>query len=42
MLKVSEACEHHADVVLVAAVDGLLVAHGASRLDNGGDTGFVG
>ena len=42
MLEVSIACEDHADVELVAAVDGFLVAYGAARLDDGGDTCFVG
>ena len=36
------AGEDHADAKLVAAVDGLLVADGAARLYDGGDTGFVG
>ena len=42
MFEVAVAGEDHADIVLVAAVDGFLVADGASGLDDGGDAGFVG
>ena len=42
MFKVAVAGEDHADVVFVAAVDGLLVADGATGLDDGGDAGLVG
>ena len=38
----SKSGKYHADAVFVTAVDGLLVAHRASRLHDGGDACFVG
>ena len=37
----SKSSKYHADFVVVAAVDGLLVANGAARLHDGGDTCFM-
>ena len=42
MSKMSISGKHHTDAVFVAAVDGFLVADGATRLYDGADAGFVG
>ena len=41
MTEMACACEDHRDSVLVARIDGLLVADRAARLNNGRDSGFV-
>ena len=42
MFKVTIAGKYHTDTALVAAIDRILVADGSTRLDDGGDAGFVG
>ena len=41
MSKMSKSCKYHADSVFVAAVDGFLVAHRATRLHDGSYARFM-
>ena len=42
MFEVTETCDYHCYVIIVAVLYRFCIAHRATRLDNGGNTGFMG